>query len=464
MLEPTGYSELEFLNLSYWDLTPKEYQRKEAIALEQMKNNGFYEKFEKEYIRKDGSRYPVALNGVVINDLNGKKLIWSFIEDISKQKENERIIKEAKEYLQAILDASTQIAIIATDANGIIKLFNSGSEKMLGYKAIEVLESQTTDIFHLKEEMEDYQNELTEKYKVSIKFNNILSYEASLGNTFTKEWTYKSKDGSLIPVLISYTAIKNNEKNIGFLGIATDISDLKSTENKAKALLKITQEQNNKLKNFAFIVSHNLRSHSGGILALMDLLKIELPDIKNHELVNMLDKGAKNLKKTVDDLTEIVKINLTESSLSDVNIYDVVQKNIESLLVQSNKSDLKIENELDKNLIVKGVPVYLDSMVLNFITNAIKYARKQEAPSYLRISYEQFDTQVALSFQDNGQGIDLNKYGEKLFGMYQRFHEHEDSRGLGLFITKNQIENMEGKIEVFSEVNVGTTFLVYLKC
>lgn len=69
-----------------------------------------------------------------------------------------------------------------------------------------------------------------------------------------------------------------------------------------------------------------------------------------------------------------------------------------------------------------------------------------------------------LNFQDNGLGIDLEKHGEKLFGMYKTFHQHPDSRGVGLFITRNQVESMGGKIEVSSTVNVGTTFSIHLPC
>jgi signal transduction histidine kinase len=99
---------------------------------------------------------------------------------------------------------------------------------------------------------------------------------------------------------------------------------------------------------------------------------------------------------------------------------------------------------------------------MNFISNGIKYSSK-ERNSFVKITVEVTDDFIILIFKDNGLGIDLEKHGNKLFGIYKTFHEHEDSRGVGLFITKNQVESMGGRIEVQSEVNVGTTFKIFLK-
>lgn len=89
LVEPTGYTRDEFLALSYWDVTPEEYAEGEALALEQLRTTGRYGPYEKEYIRKDGSRYPVLLNGVLTTDTTGRELIWSVVEDISKRKQYE---------------------------------------------------------------------------------------------------------------------------------------------------------------------------------------------------------------------------------------------------------------------------------------------------------------------------------------------------------------------------------------
>lgn len=90
----TGYTREEFIGLSYWDITPREYESQEALQLESLEKSGRFGPYEKEYIRKDGSRYPVLLNGMVVHDPSGRKLIWSMVEDISERKRMERMKNE----------------------------------------------------------------------------------------------------------------------------------------------------------------------------------------------------------------------------------------------------------------------------------------------------------------------------------------------------------------------------------
>lgn len=462
LIEPTGYTKEEFLALSYRDVTPKEYEPIESIALQQMEDKGRYEAFEKEYIRKDGSRYPVSLQGMVVTDAEGKKLIWSLVKDISQEKEAERKLNEAISNLQAVLDASKQVSIIATDTEGKIVLFNSGAEQLLAYKAEELVGKHTPAIIHLPEEIEKESKVLSEKYNKKISGFETFVYEAEIGQPKTKEWSYKDKDGHIIPVLLSINKIVDENTISGYLGVATDITELKKVEKEIRSLLSITEKQNDRLKNFAYIVSHNLRSHSGGISGLIELLQLEHADLANSELITLLNSSAENLKQTVNDLTEIVKVNLTIEELQHIQLSSVIEKNIKSLSSQISITGIKIINDIPDSIQIKGISAYIDSIILNMITNAIKYKSEVRA-SFLRIYYEEDKSTITLFFQDNGLGIDLNKNGDKLFGMYKTFHHHDDSRGIGLFITKNQVESMGGKIKVESEVNIGTTFKIIFK-
>lgn len=462
LIEPTGYTKQEFLALSYRDVTPKEYETIESVALQQMEDKGRYEAFEKEYIRKDGSRYPVSLQGIVVKDAEGKKLIWSLVRDISQEKEAERKLNEAISNLQAVLDASKQVAIIATDTEGKIVFFNSGAEQLLGYKAEELVGKYTPAIIHLPEEIEKESKVLSQKYGKIISGFETFVYKAEIGQPNTKEWSYKSKDGQIIPILLSINKIVDENTISGYLGVATDITELKKVEKEIRSLLSITEKQNDRLKNFAYIVSHNLRSHSGGISGLIELLQLEHPDLINIELLTLLNSSAENLKQTVEDLTEIVKVNLTIEELQHIQLSGVIEKNIKSLSSEINRTGIKITKDIPDAIQIQGISAYIDSIILNMITNAIKY-KSEVRESFLRIYSEEDKSTITLFFQDNGLGIDLNKHGDKLFGMYKTFHHHDDSRGIGLFITKNQVESMGGKIEVESEVNIGTTFKIIFK-
>ena len=123
---------------------------------------------------------------------------------------------------------------------------------------------------------------------------------------------------------------------------------------------------------------------------------------------------------------------------------------------------ITIKNDIPNDLTINFTPAYLESIILNLTTNAIKYSHP-DVPLIISYSFSKTDDYIILEIADNGLGIDLKKHKKDIFGMYKTFHKNDDSTGIGLYITKNQIESLQGKIEVESTVNVGSTFKVYFK-
>lgn len=459
------YTEEELLKITFQDITHPEDLETDLILLKELvhgKRDGYTT--EKRYIGKKGNIIYIILGVSIVKDNEGKILYFiSQIVDITTQKTVEIQLANTIAYNQAILDASTQVAIIGTDTNGIITTFNEGAEQLLGYKAEELINIETPQLIHIREEVEKASQKYFEETSEKIEGFDVFVHDAKKGKANTKEWTYIRKDGSTFPVLLSVTAIKQNNTITGFLGMATDITQMKQVEKETLALLAIAESQNERLKNFAYIVSHNLRSHSGGISTLIELIASDFPDFSQTDFFEYLKKSSDNLTETIKHLTEVVQINLTsKEKLENVSLKTVIDNNISSLITQAKRQNITITNEVDPNISVTVIPAYLDSIVMNFITNAIKY-NSQERKSYLKIQTKKTKKHVILKFIDNGLGIDLKKNGNHLFGMYKTFHNHSDSRGIGLFITKNQIESMNGKIEVESEVNIGTTFKIYFR-
>lgn len=465
LCEILDYTEKELLKLTFEDITHPDDLNSDLGLLKELiqgKRDGY--SMEKRYINKKGNIVYIILGVSMVKDNEGKILYFiTQIIDITAQKTFKIQLENTIAYNQALLDASTQVAIIGTDINGIITTFNEGAEQLLGYDAEEVIHKETPKFIYIDEEAETAAQEIYEKTAEKLEGIDIFVHDAKEGKSTTKEWTFKRKDGSTFPVLLSITAIKQKDTITGFLGMATDITQIKKVENEILALLAIAESQNERLKNFAYIVSHNLRSHSGGISTLIELIASDYPDFSQTEFFEYLKKSSDNLTETIKHLTEVVQINLsTKEKLETVELKTVIDSNISSLLTQAKKNNITIINEVQANIKVAAIPAYLDSIVMNFITNAIKY-QSLKRESYLKIQTEETDNYVILKFIDNGLGIDLKKHGNKLFGMYKTFHNHADSRGIGLFITKNQIEAMNGKIEVESEVNNGTTFKIYLE-
>lgn len=413
-------------------------------------------------ITANGNLKWVRSTGIKWDEVAGNpKLIGSF-QDISEAKKAKNLLEEAISKNQAIFDASTLVSIISTDPTGIITGFNKGAELQLGYDAEDMIGKQTPGIFHLKTELDKVGKEISENTGRKIEGFDIFVENAKQGIPETRNWTHVRKDKTSYPILLSVTAIKKNNEITGFLGISNDITEIKKAEQEIKSLLNISQDQNERLKNFAYIVSHNLKSHSGGITMLLDLLKDEYPEIYENELLLYLKKSSDNLTETITHLTDVVQINSeTKENFKKVALRPIIVNNMGSLLSFAKKNKVLIKNQVSEDVTVLGLPAYLDSIIMNFLTNGIKYSSKDRA-SYIEISSEVSGDFIILAFKDNGLGIDLEKNRHKLFNIYKTFHSNKDAKGVGLFITKNQIESMGGHIEVESTIDVGTTFKVYL--
>jgi PAS domain S-box-containing protein len=284
-------------------------------------------------------------------------------------------------------------------------------------------------------------------------------------NRYRVQQRYFHKDGSIIWVLISVSLICNLDgKPNNMIWQFSDVTGRKRNQDKLKMMLSLVREQNDRLSAFASIVTHNLRSHSGNLSTLTGFLEDDYAWLNENENFDLLKKAVENLEETVSHLTEIAKIKEVESNeIQVLNLYDYVEKAIYNITAIAKNTNTTIINYIDEDLCVKAIPAYLESIILNFLTNAIKYRSEKRLPK-IRLTASAENGYVIFKIIDNGLGIDMAKYGDKLFQMYKTFHSNEDAIGIGLFITKNQIESLGGKVEVNSTVDVGSEFSIYLKC
>ena len=225
----------------------------------------------------------------------------------------------------------------------------------------------------------------------------------------------------------------------------------------------LATDQNKRLLNFSYIVSHNLRSHASNIKTILSFLQ-EAPDPEERQMMlNHLETVATRLDETLHNLNEVVSIQQNENlQIETLELNEYIQKTLLLLQAQIAFKKANIRCDIPTGVAVQYNPAYLESILFNFVSNALKYSHPDRIPD---ISLHFFDTAGCgvLQISDNGMGIDLEKNGDKLFGMYKTFHGNADAKGLGLFISKNQIEAMGGSVEVESKVNVGTTFTIYFK-
>lgn len=388
---------------------------------------------------------------------------YGIIQDITSIKTIQEQLRIANFELNAILNAGG-VSIITTDLEGIITHFNHGAELLLHYSAEEVIGKCSPELIHVKSEMEERGKVLSEYYQYPVTGFDIFIHKAKKGEYEVLEWTYVRKDKSCFPVQLIVSPIYNEQGELsGYMGVGTDITELKQVENEMKTLLTITREQNNRLRNFAHIISHNLRSHTSNFEMILNLFSEENKQLNNDPYLQMLHQSSSKLKETINNLNEVVLLNSSEKQeLYPIQLVEITESAIANVKQLIANQHIAITNNIPSSVYVMGISAYLDSILINLITNAIKYRNPQVA-SYVRITVKEEADWVVLQVCDNGLGIDLNRHGAKLFGMYKTFHHHKDARGIGLFLIKNQVEALGGKITVNSEPGIGSCFKVYLQ-
>lgn len=257
---------------------------------------------------------------------------------------------------------------------------------------------------------------------------------------------------------------KQDDDSVIWHGYLFDITDKKRRENELRETMDIVGDQNSRLMNFAHIVSHNLRNHAGNISSLLSLYESEESEQEKSQLLEYLGMASSRLNEAIRDLNEIIdKQSGSSKNVSLVNVYEYVLKIKEILSTDITVQNVQFDLNIPKDITVEYNPAYLESILLNLISNAIKYRHPQRQP-VISISFENSGNVPVLTVKDNGLGIDLKKHNNKLFGMYNTFHGNEDAKGIGLYITKNQVESMGGSIEVESSPGKGTMFKIRLNC
>ncbi|WP_298137195.1 PAS domain-containing sensor histidine kinase [Flavobacterium sp.] len=250
-------------------------------------------------------------------------------------------------------------------------------------------------------------------------------------------------------------------KPLRIVGTHTDVSIQKEREENLLETLSLVNNQKNTLLNFAHIVSHNLRTHSGNLSSILKLNEEKM--FEKDEFIEYLKIVSKELTDSIDSLVELVTVQNDfeiEKKKLNVNIYIDKISNVLTDVIRKNKTE--IINLVPDDFEVLFNSAYLESVLLNLTSNAIKYSDNSKL-SYVKYSVEHSEGYRVLVIEDNGLGIDLEKYNDQIFGLYKTFHSNKDSKGVGLHITKNQIEAMGGKIEVQSKINEGTIFKIYFQ-
>lgn len=400
----------------------------------------------------NGSYKYVLDRGFLLKDEEGKAIrMIGAIQDITKQKEEEQRLK----LLETVITQSKDSIIITepdfknSEIPKIIYV-NPAFSIMSGYHTDEII-GKTPNIFKGpnsdKEEYKKLIDALKKKQECLIE---TISYKKNKEEYWVRF--------SMIPIY-------NTENELShWISIQRDVSEEKKQEKEKEQLIRELTQNNKDLKQFSYITSHNLRAPLSNLTGLLNLIEdIPLENQELKEIINGFNKSTHLLNDTVNDLVKVIIIKDNPSIQKEAVLLKEIFENVFNQLsfqIELYKPIIKLNFE--KVSVLNTNKAYIESIMLNLLTNAIKY-KSENRKLKITINASEVDDIVYLTFQDNGIGIDLERNRDKVFGLYQRFHNYPDSKGLGLYLVKSQVETMGGTISIESEVNKGTTFTLTFK-
>ena len=380
---------------------------------------------------------------------DGSVLSSGYLSDITREKTISDLNAQLRKQFEAVLNNVPNL-IFVKDLEGKYLMANNAAREFFGLSEEEIIGKTDVDLGVPESTAKEYQEA---DVKVATTGETLFVPEIKSISASGKEVFHQT-------IKVPFQQQGSDEPAV--LAVITDISQRKQKEMQLNETLDIVGDQNKRLMNFAHIVSHNLRNHAGNISMLLSLFDMEESVEEKEELMGYLKTASERLNVSIEDLNEIIDQQYkTENDLKELKPAETIGKVKEILVSEILSNNIKFEENLDEDLTIEYNPAYMESIILNLVSNAIKYRDPDRKPKVQIDLYEE-NEHAFLEISDNGLGIDMEKHGDKLFGMYNTFHGNENSKGIGLFITKNQIESLGGSVAVESEPGKGTTFKIRL--
>jgi len=432
-------------------------------------SRGIEDIYELTYFRKDGSRFPAVVSVTALRDAQDAIIGYLLIgTDNTARKQAEEALLKAGALQNAIL-TSANFSIIATDAKGIIQIFNVGAERMLGYSAAEVVNKINPSDIH------DPQEVIVRARALSVELGTpitpgfeALVFKASRGIEDIYELTYFRKDGTRFPAVVSVTALRAADDTIiGYLLIGTDNSARKQVEVELHNARAFAEKANRAKTDFLSNMSHELRSPLNAILGFAQLMESDATPqthIQKESTGQILQAGWYLLNL----INEILDLAMVESgklllSLEPMSLGEAMRDCEAMIEPQAQKSGITMRFfPLEKPYFVRADRTRVKQILINLLSNAIKY--NHAGGSVVVECTVRSPERLRISIKDTGPGLSAENLAQ-LFQPFNRLGQEtrgQEGTGIGLVMTKRLVELMGGVIGVTSVVGVGSEFWVEL--
>lgn len=379
----------------------------------------------------------------VFSDSKYKGHLWSYKDVTLKRKYRHSIEAERQKYSSII--ANMNLGLLEVDNNDCILMANQSFIDLSGYTKDELIGKKGAKLFAVENEIKEVKEELKKRLQGE---SNSYEVDVKIKNGETRHW--------LISGAPNYDI---NGNVIGSIGIHLDITSLKKLELQKESLLKKLEKSNNELKEYAHIVSHDLKSPLRSIDALVQWIKEDNKDkLDNVSLQNLslIETTLEKMEQLISDVLEYSSIGSEKSQSNPVNLNLLVENVLEMLYIPKH---IKVKIH-DKLPIITGDKIKLQQLFQNLISNAVKFIDKPKGK--IDIHVNNLPNYYQFSISDNGIGIE-EKFHEKIFKIFYSLNKSKDSTGIGLSIIKKIVNLYDGKIWVESNLGQGSTFYFTLK-
>jgi PAS domain S-box-containing protein len=378
-----------------------------------------------------------------------KKRSLADVTNVRSFKPDEDALKKSEANLRTIFD-NTDTAYILFSTDLRILSFNSLAQKYS--------EENNNLLLKLNSPISDYFP--AERWPLIVQ----MLERASAGETVNYELNFAKENDSPKWYNVRWLSVKNSDnKNWGYILANKDITEAKIAELERERITADLTQHNNDLEQFTYIVSHNLRAPVANILGLADMLKDHDQDLDvstKKEVVDRIYVSIKNIDTIIKDLNQILQARKPVDGKKEKVDFETLVNTIKTS-VRNSLADEQVKFMCDFTAVdsMYTTRSYLYSIFYNLTSNSIKYRETGVAP-VINITSTRINDKIELRFKDNGKGIDLDKNGQNIFGLYKRFDTSVEGKGMGLFMVKTQVAALGGTISIESKLGEGTEFIL----
>lgn len=444
----TGYSAKEVQQLNSLQLIRQsDLEEVKKLQADMESGQKVHAVFTQLLKRNGGGLIRVRVNVTTIFDENRKpKYRLSILEDITEEYERNELLAEQQEQLEIIVNNSP-LGVALSDVGALTKV-NQAFCDLLGYKESELKTMSFKNVTH------------PDDMKESAAFLEKMSSKQL--DKFTLKKRYIKKDGTILYAKTSVSAVRDSKGEIKYqVVMLEDISEQERAEKQKQQLLEQLEKSNLELKEYAHVVSHDLKSPLRSISALVSWMREDCSDIieqKGSKNLDLIEGTVEKMENLINGILTYSEIERTEEEESQISIQKVIE-NIIGLLYIPEHIEIQVRGQMPT---IIANEMRMQQLFQNLISNAINYIDKPEG--LVEISCKETAEYYQFAIKDNGIGIP-ERYHKKIFGIFQSLDSSRKngSTGIGLSIVKKIVEQYNGEISLQSEEGMGTTFYVKLK-